>query len=361
MRENNFVIIMAGGIGSRFWPLSRTQFPKQFHDVLGTGKTLLQMTWERFQGFIPPSNLFVVTNRMYVPLVKSQLGGIIPDENILAEPAGRNTAPTILYATSRISRINPDASIFVAASDHLILQKDKFLSDISLGLDECVKSEIIMTLGVPPTRPDTGYGYIQFEETAEPRPYYKVKTFTEKPSLEVAQTFLRTGDFLWNSGMFIFSLKTIHAAYQHYLPDMFELFQAASDKFGTGKEKEAVEQIFERCKNISIDHGVMEKAKNVFVIPASFDWSDLGTWASVYEHVPHDYLGNAAQGKAMVYNSSGNLIVNSDKNKLVVVDGLTDFVIIDTGDVLLVFRQGDEQKVREIVADVKKSQGEKYV
>jgi mannose-1-phosphate guanylyltransferase len=359
MRANDYVIIMAGGIGSRFWPLSRHQNPKQFHDVLGTGKTLIQMTWERFSGFVPEENIFVVTNRQYVPLVQTQLPGIRP-ENILAEPVSRNTAPTILYACHKIRKLNPDACFFVAASDHLIMRTDRFLEDVSLGLDECRQREIIMTLGVRPTRPDTGYGYIQFNE-AESNRFSKVKLFTEKPNLEMAQTFLRSGDFLWNSGMFIFSLATIFKAFLQHLPEMSELFQQADSAMGTEKESEAMEQVFAKCKNISFDIGLMEKVRNVYVIPSSFDWSDLGTWTSVYENVPQDYLGNASQGRAIVFNSSGNLMVTTQQGKLIVVDGLNDFVIVDTRDALLIFRRGEDQQVREIVAEVKKQFGDQFI
>lgn len=359
MRENDYVIIMAGGVGSRFWPLSRNAFPKQFHDVLGTGKTLLRMTWERFSGFIPDANIFVVTNRQYVDLVREQLPEI-PPENILAEPVGRNTAPTILFACFRIRKINEKACFFIAASDHLITRNDKFLADVALALDECRDKDVLMTMGVVPTRADTGYGYIQYAENANGR-ICKVKLFTEKPNLDMAQTFLRSGEFLWNSGMFIFSAAAVFPAFQAHLPEMYELFHQASPALGTEKEKEVIEQVFAKCKNISIDIGLMEKARNVYVIPSSFDWSDLGTWSSVYDRMNHDYIGNASQGRAIVFESSGNLIITRQENKLLVVDGLTDFVIVDTDDVLLIFRRGDDQKVREIVAEVRKEYGDQYI
>lgn len=362
MRKNDYVIIMAGGIGSRFWPMSRSSFPKQFHDILGTGKTLIQMTYERFQGFIPAENIFIVTNQRYLGLVKDQLKGI-EDEQILLEPVGRNTAPCIAYASYKIFNRNPEAGIMVAASDHLILNVNSFLEDIALGLDQVQKEEVIMTLGIRPTRPDTGYGYIQYLEREEgvPQSFYEVKTFTEKPELDMAKTFLASGDFLWNSGMFIFSAQTIRKAFRLFLPEMADLFESINESYDTDGEAEAIGSVYSQCKNESIDFGIMEKADNVFVIPSSFDWSDLGTWVSLYEHMDKDYLGNAVQGKVVVYESTNNVVRIRNHEKLVVLDGLEDFIVVDTDDVLLVCRKDNEQVIKSMVSDMREAFRDKYV
>ena len=279
---------MAGGIGSRFWPMSRSNFPKQFHDILGTGKTLIRMTFERFSGFLPPENIFVVTNARYLSLVQEQLPELALHQ-ILPEPIGRNTAPCINYAFAKIGSKNPKATIFVAASDHLILDEPAFLKDAALALKVCSERSYIMTLGIQPSRPDTGYGYIQYIEENDLDPYHKIKTFTEKPELEIAKSFIRSGDFLWNSGMFVFSVNTISAAFEKYLPDMFELFAGIKGSYFTDAEAAAIEDVYLKCKNVSIDIGIMEHAGNVYVIPSDCGWSDLGTWGSMYEHMEKDY------------------------------------------------------------------------
>lgn len=361
MRKNDYVIIMAGGIGSRFWPMSRNAFPKQFHDILGTGKSMIQMTMERFRDFIPPENILIVTNERYHGLIREQLPEVRESE-ILLEPVGRNTAPCVAYAAFKIRERNPDAGILVAGADYLIEQVDNFRKDVEIGLDECGKSDAIFTLGIRPTRPDTGYGYIQYiEEENGPQPFYQVKTFTEKPELELAKAFLRSGDFLWNSGMFIFSARTILDAFNRFLPDMYDLFDGIRDQFDTETERIAIDGTYAQCRNESIDFGIMEKAENVFVIPSSFDWSDLGTWGSVYEHIEQDYLGNAVQGNVMVYDSANNMIRINDKEKLVVLHGLNDYVVVDTGDVLLVCKKENEQEIKSVVADVRKQFGEPLV
>lgn len=357
MRSNDYVIIMAGGIGSRFWPMSRQAWPKQFHDILGTGKTLIQMTYERYADFIPPQNILIVTNQRYADLVKEQLPDVT-DAQLLLEPVGRNTAPCIAYASYKIRKMNPKASIMVAASDHLILNRENFRRDIEYALDHVRHGNPLVTLGIRPTRPDTGYGYIQFiEEEATDTRIFRVKTFTEKPELEMAKTFLRSGDFLWNSGMFVFAVDTIIDAFQTHMPDLSELFEAILPQLGTGEEPEAIRETYAKCRNESIDFGVMEKANNVFVIPATFDWSDLGTWGSMYEHMEKDYLGNAVQGNIMIYESTNNVIRIADSKKLVVVDGLDDFIVVDTGDALLICKKEDEQNIKRFVADIKDKGG----
>ncbi|MEM1000121.1 MAG: mannose-1-phosphate guanylyltransferase [Bacteroidota bacterium] len=364
MRKNDFVIIMAGGIGSRFWPMSRSSYPKQFHDILGTGKSMIRMTYERFLEYIPRENILIVTHRRYRDLVKTQLPEV-QDSEILLEPVGRNTAPCIAYASFKIRQRNPQANVLVAGSDYLILNTEKFRKDVELGLDEASKEPVIITLGIPPTRPDTGYGYIQFHEPEEGDnpPYFQVKTFTEKPDLEMAKTFLNSGDFLWNSGMFIFSLPTILSAFEAYMPDLYDIFEGIHRRLDTDEEAAAIEDAYSRCRNDSIDTGVMEKAQseNIYVIPASFDWSDLGTWGSVYEHVDQDYLGNAVSGNVVVYDSTSNLVRMADQGKLVVLNGLNDFIVVDTGDVLLICKKENEQGIKGVVADVRKRFGEDWV
>lgn len=360
MNNNHYVIIMAGGIGSRFWPMSRTKYPKQFHDVLDRGNTLIEETFIRFTKFIPRQNIYIVTNQRYYNIVKEQLPRV-NDDQILLEPVGRNTAPCIAYACNKIKKINPDAVFVVAASDHIILNEKKFQKDIETGLDACAKEEIIMTLGIKPTRPDTGYGYIQYLEETKKGEFYKVKTFVEKPNLELAKAFLASGDFVWNSGIFLFSGKTILKSFQQYLPEMNELFSEISDVYFTENENNVIRQSYSTCQNISIDYGIMEKAPNVYVIPTEFGWSDLGTWGSVYQNSEKDILGNAAKGNVMIYNGANNVISVDNKNKLVVINGLEGFIVVDTPDALLICKADEEQFIRQIVSDIKAKDGEKYV
>jgi mannose-1-phosphate guanylyltransferase len=359
MRSNDYVIIMAGGIGSRFWPMSRNSLPKQFHDFLGTGRSLLQMTFDRFKGLVPEENILVVTNRQYRKLVQEHLPMLKP-EQILGEPVGRNTAPCIAYGAFSVARLNPEACIFVAASDHLIRQDAKFRNDVELALDLARKESIILTMGIKPTRPDTGYGYIQMKDDVDSGTHFPVKTFTEKPDLEMAKTFLLSGEFVWNSGMLAFSLSTIYDALKTHTPEMFDLFQGIQGRLGTEDERAAVEQVYSQVRNESIDVAVMQKARNAWVIPASFDWSDVGTWGSLYDQMEKDYLGNAVKGRVMVYESNNNVVTITDPNKLVVLNGLDDFIVVDTGDVLLICKKGDEQMIKEIVADVRKSHGDSF-
>ncbi len=361
MRKNDYVIIMAGGIGSRFWPMSRTSYPKQFHDILGTGQSMIQMTYERIAAFIPTENIFIVTNERYGQLVHDQLPQVRPQE-VLLEPVGRNTAPCIAYAIFKIRNRNPSAAVLVVGSDYLIHDSEAFRKDAELALDACSQNPTIMTLGIPPAYPNTGYGYIQYIEDQEgvEQDYYKVKTFTEKPTLELAKTFLQSGDFLWNSGMFIFSLPTILEAYKSFLPDMYEIFDDISGSMDTDEEGAVISQSYSMCRNISVDDGIMEKAENIHVIKAHFDWSDLGTWGSVYEQIEKDYLQNASQGNLMIFKSSNNMVRVENKEKLVVLHGLDDFIVVDTDDVLLICKKENEQEIKTVVKEVKKNSGEKY-
>lgn len=358
--SNHYVIIMAGGIGTRFWPMSRTKFPKQFHDILGRGKSLIQETFDRFASFIPAENIYVVTNDRYFDLVKEQLP-VLSDDQILLEPIGRNTAPCVAYAAFKINKINPNAVFTVAPADHLIANETRFQENIELGLDACEKNPMIMTLGIKPSRPDTGYGYIQYIENEKQEGYFKVKTFTEKPNLEVAKSFLKSGDFVWNAGIFLFSGAVIIEAFKTLLPDMADLFNDIEAAYYTPGEANAIQEVYSTCKNISIDYGIMEKAENVYVIPTEFGWSDLGTWGSVHENTEQDYHGNAVHGKAIVYKSYNNIIKTSKAGKMIVLDGLDGYIVVDTDDALLICKKEDEQFIKEIVSDLKSNHGETYV
>lgn len=357
-REKNYCVIMAGGIGSRFWPMSRTAFPKQFIDILGTGQTLIQQTFDRLQKIAPKENIFIVTNKQYKDLVLDQLD--INENQILLEPSRRNTAPCIAYANYRIKALDKDANILVAPADHLILKEDKFIDTVKLGLDFIKEHDALLTLGIKPSRPDTGYGYIQFDDSKN-SPVKKVKTFTEKPNLEIAQQFLDSGDFSWNSGMFLWSLKSINKAFEELLPEIDSLFKEEEHKFGTEEEDKVIQKIYSVSKSISIDYGIMEKSKNVYVISADIGWSDLGTWGSIYEHLPKDDNNNAVNTKNVILYDSKNCIVRVPKNKLVVLQGLSNYIVVESEDVLLVCKKEDEQKIKDFVTDIKLNKGEKYI
>lgn len=357
MNANNYCLIMAGGIGSRFWPMSRTQHPKQFIDILGTGETLIQQTYNRFKKICPEENIYIVTNEIYKDLTKSQLAGIT-DEQIICEPTMRNTAPCIAYANYKIAAKNPDANIIVAPSDHLILKEDEFVRVMELALEHTSKNDDLLTLGISPTRPDTGYGYIQYLESDTE--IKQVKTFTEKPSLEIAKKFIDSGDFCWNSGMFIWSLKSIQKAFENLLPDVDDVFKEGLGKYNTSEEYDFIKTAYSTCKSISIDYGIMEGSKNVYVISADIGWSDLGTWGSIYTHLPLDENNNALVGKnIMMYDSSDN-IVNVPQDKLVVLQGLKDYIIVESDNILLVCKKEDEQKIKQFVSDIKESKDEKF-
>jgi mannose-1-phosphate guanylyltransferase len=361
MNNNYYAIIMAGGIGSRFWPISRTSYPKQFIDILGTGKTLIQNTYERFLKICPKENIYVVTNESYTDLVKEQLPEM-RDNQILTEPVMRNTAPCVAYGSFKIESLNPDAAIVVAPSDHLILNEDAFISAIEKSLQTALQYDYLITLGIKPSRPDTGYGYIQYTDEAINEDFHKVKTFTEKPTLDIAKTFIQSGDFLWNAGIFVWSAKSIVKAFGTYLPDMHEIFAEARSIYNTSDEKVHINQAYQRCTNISIDYGVMEKAENVFVLPSEFGWSDLGTWASIYQLAEKDYVGNAVipADKVIMYDSS-NCMVNVPDDKLVVLQGLHDYIVVEANNTLLICPRDQEQNVKQVVADVKQKFGTKYI
>jgi len=358
--KNHYVAIMAGGIGSRFWPMSRTALPKQFLDVLNTGKTLVQWTYERYAKFIPAENIYIVTSEEYVDIVKTQLP-MLPIDNILAEPSKKNTAPCIAYISFKLAQMNPDAKCIVAPSDHLILEEDRFQAIALEALDFVDHIKALVTLGIQPTHPNTGYGYIQYEGLEVAKDLFKVKTFTEKPDLEIAKSFLESGDFLWNAGIFAWKISSILAAFEKYQPEIYELFDQEKMHFNTPAEKAAIQKIYPQCTNISIDIAIMEKANNVYVMPASFGWSDLGTWNSAYENMEKDYFGNAVASDNVIVIDATKCMINSPKDKLVLVQGLDDFIVIDTKDVLLICSRDKEQSIKEYVAEVKRNKGDKYI
>jgi len=350
--KNNYCIIMAGGIGSRFWPMSTAEKPKQFLDILGVGKTLLQQTYERFANICPPENIFIVTNRQYCDLVKDQLQ--VSDKQVICEPIRRNTAPCIAYASYKIAQLNPNANLVVAPSDHLILKEAEFEDIINLAFNKSKKENCLITLGIKPSRPDTGYGYIQFiEAEKEDNPLIKkVKTFTEKPNLKLAKEFISSGDFYWNSGIFIWSVHSILAAMESFLPEVNDLFKGGVEKYNTPEESDFIETTYQQCKNISIDYGIMEKANNVFVVLSDFGWSDLGTWGSLYDNLSKNGKDNAVIGKQVFMYDSNNCIVNIPDEKLVILQGLDNYIVVESNNTLLVCKKEDEQKIKEMVSKI---------
>ncbi len=357
---NHYVVIMAGGVGSRFWPMSRIPHPKQFLDILGTGKSLLQQTYDRSKKVVPKDNIFIVTNAQYKGLVQEQLKGI-KSSQILLEPARKNTAPCIAYAAFRIKAMNPNASMVVAPSDHLILKDAEYTDLINKALSVVEEEDALITLGITPTRPDTGYGYIQFEEKDGDEGVHKVKSFTEKPDLEMAKELVKSGEFLWNAGIFVWSIEGIMKAFEKHMPEMYQLFNEGADQFNTRSERKFIQSAYLQCKSISIDYGIMEKAKNVFTLAADIGWSDLGTWGSLYSYSDKDEQGHVIQGKNVLTYDSKNCVVNVPKNKLVVLQGMDDMIVVENDDILLICKQEDEQQIKRIVNDVKATKGEKFV
>ena len=357
MNKNNYAVIMAGGIGSRFWPISQATLPKQFLDILGVGETLIQQTFNRLQRVCPSENILIVTNRKYKTLCLEQLPGVI-EANILCEPAMRNTAPCVAYAAFKIQSMNENANMIIAASDHMILKEDEFVRVVNDSLKVVANNDILLTLGINPSRPETGYGYIQFtsEQLNDHQKVMRVKTFTEKPDQELALNFLDSGDFLWNSGIFVWSAKSITLAYRKQLRYMYDIFEEGKQFYNTDKETEFIDRVFAGCKNISIDYGIMEKSDNVYVYPADFGWSDLGTWGSLYTHLTLDDNRNAVQGSnVLLYDSSDNIIKVPD-DKIVVMHGMNGYIVVENQGVLLVCRKENEQQIKQFVIDVKKQQ-----
>jgi len=360
MNKHHYVAIMAGGIGSRFWPMSRTNFPKQFLDILGTGQTMIQQTFDRYNKLVPKENIYIVTAKEYVEIVKEQLPDIAV-ENILAEPSRKNTAPCIAYIAFKLLNKDPDAVMIAAPADNIIIETDEFIKTARKALNFVDSENALVTIGIKPSYPNTGYGYIQYETLKSVPGVFRVKTFTEKPNLELAEKFISSGDFLWNAGIFTWKVKNVVAAIEKYLPEIYEVFAAEKDKFNTPEEESSIEQIYPQCTSISIDFGVMEKADNVFVIPASFGWSDLGTWNSAWENMAKDGNGNAIAGKKFMLVDVHNSMVHVADHKLVLIQGLDDYVVVDTKDVLLICKKDREQSIKDYVAEIKKNIGDKYL
>ena len=355
MNHNHYCIIMAGGIGSRFWPVSRQALPKQFIDILGVGRTFLQMTFDRYAQIVPVENILVVTAERYVGLVREQLPQI-PEDNILAEPYKRNTAPCVAYATYKLYKKNPDATVVVAPSDHLIIGEESFRDTIRTALKHAEGSDNLFTIGIDPTRPETNYGYIQANKAVCLRvgkhDSFQVKTFTEKPNADLARVFLETGEFFWNSGMFIWNLKAIKEEMERCLPEVTTLFRGGEDVYYTPAEKDFVRRVYEDCPAISIDYGVMEKTQKAWVFLSDFGWSDLGTWDSVYERAGKDAAGNVVRGGVpMVDDVKNSVVLCRDPQKLVVARGVENLLVIDMADVLLVCHR-DDKTVKDIVTDL---------
>lgn len=344
---------MAGGIGSRFWPMSTEKLPKQFHDVLGTGKTLLQMSFDRMTLVCPAENIFIVTNLNYKDLVKEQLPAI-SDNQIVLEPSRKNTAPCVAYASYKIKKLNENATIVVAPSDHIVMKEDAFKATLETAILQAQEEECLVTLGIKPSRPDTGYGYIQFLDVMENRnnDIRKVKMFTEKPELELAKQFIDSGDFYWNSGIFIWTVSSILNAFEKHLPEMNDLFKEGMKLYNTTLERTFIENTYAECKNISIDYGIMEKAENVYVVLSDFGWSDLGTWGALYTHCDKDEKENAVLGDRVSLYDSENCIIRLPKDKLAVIQGLDNYIVVEENGVLLICKKEEEQRIKQFVSNL---------
>ena len=352
MNKNYYAIIMAGGVGSRFWPVSTTEFPKQFHDMLGSGDTLIQKTFSRLSQLIPVENILILTNEKYNSLVLEQLPKV-KQEQVLLEPAMRNTAPCILYASLKIKKQNPDALMVVAPSDHWIEDEKTFTDNLQHCFDFCAKENALMTLGIQPTFPNTGFGYIEFDKS-DTNSIKKVNQFREKPDYETAKSFLASGNFLWNGGIFIWSVKSILEAFEKFQPQMNTLFLKGFESYNTLEEQLFIDQNYGLSEDVSIDYAVMENAKNVYVLPATFDWNDLGTWGSLHEKLAKDKNNNAVVNATVLLNNATSNIISTSKDKLVIIDGLENFIIVDKDNVLLIYPKSKEQDIKGIVSQLKK-------
>ena len=346
MNKNYYAILMAGGVGSRFWPVSTADFPKQFHDMLGSGDTLIQKTFSRLAKLIPVENIFILTNERYNALVLEQLP-MVKQEQVLLEPAMRNTAPCILYASLKIQKLNPKAVMVVAPSDHWIEDEDEFAQNLEQCFTFCQKEDALMTLGIQPTFPNTGFGYIEFDKS-DTNPIKKVNQFREKPDYETAKSFLEAGNFLWNGGIFIWSVESITAAFSKFQPQMSALFMKGFESYNTDAEKAFIKESYANAENVSIDYAVMENAKNVYVLPATFDWNDLGTWGQLHEKIDKDENNNGVINAKVILENASNNIVRSDANKIIVIDGLHDYIIVDKEGILMIYPKEKEQDIKRI-------------
>ncbi|MFC5044161.1 mannose-1-phosphate guanylyltransferase [Aquimarina hainanensis] len=357
MNKNYYAVLMAGGVGSRFWPVSTTTFPKQFHDMLGTGETLIQKTFARLTKIIPAQNIFILTNERYASLVLEQLSEV-EERQVVTEPAMRNTAPCILYAALKIQKENPDALLAVAPSDHWIENEDAFIAGLQKSFDACAKKDILMTMGIQPAFPNTGYGYIQYEK--EETAIKKVTQFTEKPDYETAKQFLSEGNYLWNAGIFIWSARSIIHAFEKFQKDMVALFRKGSMVYNTEQENDFIQENYPLAENISIDYAILEKADNVYVLPATFDWSDLGTWGSLYDKLDKNAAENAVVNARVVSEDASGNMIRTATDKVVVVDGLEDYIIVDKEEVLLIYPKKKEQDIKGVLKKVVEKYGNQF-
>jgi len=358
MNKNYYAVIMAGGVGSRFWPLSTQKLPKQFHDMLGTGNTLIQQTFNRFENLIPSKNILIATNKKYESLVKQQLPKVT-SKQLLLEPAMRNTAPCILYSAFKIYNENPDGIMVIAPSDHWIDDEQEFLKNIQTSFDFCAENDALMTLGIKPSSPNTGYGYIQHSNSENN--IKKVLNFTEKPNLETAIQFIEEGNYLWNAGIFIWSVKSILKAFETHLPKMYTLFYEGEKSYNTTSENTFIEENYANSENISIDFGIMEKATEVYVLPVEFGWNDLGTWGSLYTKLKKDKNQNATVGGQVIYRDAENNMVRTQSGKRVVIQGLKDYIVVEKDNVLLICPKSEEQEIKQITASVKTEFGDDFI
>lgn len=353
--QDYYAVIMAGGVGSRFWPLSKEILPKQFLDLLGTGQTLLQKTYERLSKLVPQQNIFILTNDQYDNLVKQELPEVT-NRQIVLEPNMRNTAPCILLSALKIDKENPNATMIIAPSDHWIDQEEVFIKDISLAFETCQQKNLLLTLGIQPTQPHTGYGYIKYKKSTS-SPIKEVRRFTEKPDYYTAKSFLDSGDYLWNAGIFIAKAKDLIRAYQKHLPDMAELFMENITALNTAEEESFLLKNYKRAENISIDYGIMEKADNVVVLPVSFEWNDLGSWGSLYEKLPKDENANVVVNTdTYLENSTGN-IIHTPKGRVVVLKDLKDYIVVENEEVLMIYPKDKEQEIKEVRTKVQEKFG----
>ncbi len=361
MNPNHYVAIMAGGVGSRFWPASREAKPKQFLDILGIGKSLLQITYDRFLPLIPKENIFIVTNSAYRDLVKEQLPDVT-DNQILGEPSRNNTAPCLAYTALKLQSINPNATFVVASSDHLILKEAAFLKDIKQALDFASANDTLVTLGITPTSPNTGYGYIQYNRNdANKDGIYKVSSFKEKPDLATAQSFLKAGNYVWNAGIFIWSVKSLLKSFKKNASDIYDVLYRGEKVYNTEGEQAFINEYYPTTNSISIDYAILEKADNVYTIPGDFGWSDLGTWGALYDESKKDEEANVFQSQNIIAFETTNTLVRAPKEKLVVLRGLDDFIVVDEGDTLLIYPKSKEQEIKQVTAAIKQLKGEEYL
>ena len=358
-KDNYYAILMAGGVGSRFWPVSTSSFPKQFHDMLGTGESLIQKTFNRLNKLIPTENIYILTNEKYNALVLEQLPEVT-QEQVLLEPAMRNTAPCILYASLKIQKQNKDAVMIVAPSDHWIEDETAFTNNVAQAFDYCEANDALMTLGIQPTFPNTGYGYIEYDKTVN-ETVKPVVQFREKPDYETAKSFISQGNFLWNAGIFMWSAKSVLKAFEEFQPELYNLFLSGVPAYNTSEEVTFIENNYAKAEDISVDYALMEHAKNVCVIAATFDWNDLGTWGSLYDKLDKDPTQNAVVNAKIIANEAHNNMIRTGKDKLVVVDGLSDYIIVDKQEVLMIYPKAKEQDIKRLVKQVKDDFGDTLV